>query len=250
MLKRTQLFLLSLLTIVPISGCWDYREVHQVAYVVTIGVDYANDKYTLYAQVLNFANIAQQEGVRPPKHKAVIGIATGNTLTDAMFNLYRSEQQYIYWGHIKAVIFSRRTLEQVKFASLVDSISRFRELRYNVWAFGTDEPIDKLMSLNPTFGYSPFDSRLVKHIPPVVEHQADLSESIRLRIFHPGTTGAIAQTWRRPCLLDGRKQEDAHVDDGRFVRLLRRQVPRETQFRSGQRSTIHGPQDGTHADCR
>ncbi|WP_158630000.1 Ger(x)C family spore germination protein [Cohnella sp. AR92] len=144
------------------TGCWDYHEVHHISFITTIGIDYKDKKYVLYAQALSFMNIAQREGERPTRHKAVVGVATGDTVTDAMFNLYRSEQQFVYWGHISAIIFSRKALENVQIDSLVDSVNRFRELRYNVWVYGTDEPIDKLENLAPYFGFSPYDSRLMK----------------------------------------------------------------------------------------
>lgn len=144
------------------SGCWDYREIHQITFVTTLGVDYQNKEYVLHAQALNFSNIAQREGERPKKHKAVIGIARGDTLTQAMFNLYQSEQNFIYWGHISAIIFCKPALEQLKIEQLVDSVNRFRELRYNVWVYGTDTPIDQLLNATPYFGYSPYDSRLMK----------------------------------------------------------------------------------------
>lgn len=154
--------LLVLLLSSTLAGCWDFREVHQVTFISTIGVDYKNKEYVLYAQALNFANIAQREGERPSSHKAVIGQATGATVTEAMFNLYRTEQNIVYWGHIAAIIFSKQALEQLKVEQLVDSVNRFRELRYNVWVFGTEEPIDKLLNVTPPFGHSPYDSRLMK----------------------------------------------------------------------------------------
>ncbi|MBB6733681.1 Ger(x)C family spore germination protein [Cohnella zeiphila] len=159
---RTARIVCLLSSLLFLAGCWDYREVHQIAYVTTIGVDYKDKQFTLYAQSLNFANIAQRESLRPPEHKAVVGHVAGATLTQAMFNLYQSELQWIYWGHISAIIFSREALEQLRIEQLVDSVNRFRELRYNVWVFGTDEPIERLLLIAPFFGYSPFDSRLMK----------------------------------------------------------------------------------------
>lgn len=160
--RRTLVLIVVLTMPSLLSGCWDYHEVHLITYGSTIGIDYVNQEYKVYVQSMNMANIAQLQAPRPPRHRAVVGIARGETVAEAMFNLYRSEQQHIYWGHIAALVFSRKVLEQTRIESLVDSINRFHDLRYNVWVYGTDEPVFQLLNSSPFLGRSPFDSRLMK----------------------------------------------------------------------------------------
>lgn len=159
--RLSRLAITMFLALALMAGCWDYHEVHQVSYGSALGVDYKDSKYNLYILILDFTHITKLGG-RPSKIKSVVGSAQGNTFAEAMFELYRSEQQFIYWGHIKTAIFTRQALEKIKPEHLVDIVNRFRELRYNVWLFGTDEPIDKLMNSSPIFGYSPYDTQLMK----------------------------------------------------------------------------------------
>lgn len=150
------------LLMLVLPGCWDYKEVHHITFVTTIGIDYKDKVFTVYLQALNFANIAQKEGLRPPKHISVVGMGKGATVTEAMFDLYKSEQQRIYWGHISTMIIGEEALKEITVEQLTDTINRYREIRYNIWVFGTKEPIDKLLDIQPNFGYSPYDSRLMK----------------------------------------------------------------------------------------
>ncbi|WP_171656406.1 Ger(x)C family spore germination protein [Paenibacillus foliorum] len=153
---------LVILLMLLLSGCWDYKEIHQITFVTTIGIDYKDKVFTVYLQALNFANIAQREGVRPPKHNSVVGTGKGATVTEAMFDLYKSEQQRVYWGHVSTMIIGEAALKEITVEQLTDTINRYREIRYNIWIYGTDVPIDKLMDIQPNFGYSPYDSRLMK----------------------------------------------------------------------------------------
>ncbi|TDG00806.1 Ger(x)C family spore germination protein [Paenibacillus piri] len=153
---------LAIVLLLFLSGCWDYKEIHHLTFVTTIGIDYKDDVFFVYVQALNFANIAQKEGLRPPSHSAVIGVGKGPTITDAMFDLYKSEQQRIFWGHISAMIVSEQALRRVSVEDLTDTINRYREIRYNIWVYGTSEPIEKLLEVTPNFGYSPYDSNLMK----------------------------------------------------------------------------------------
>ncbi|MCR8630892.1 Ger(x)C family spore germination protein [Paenibacillus radicis (ex Xue et al. 2023)] len=145
-----------------LSGCWDYKEIHQITYVTAIGIDYKDKVFTVYLLALNFANIAQREGVRPPKHNSLVGTGKGATVTEAMFDLYNSEQQRVYWGHVSTMIIGEAALKEITVEQLTDTINRYREIRYNIWIYGTDVPINKLLDIQPNFGYSPYDSKLMK----------------------------------------------------------------------------------------
>ncbi|WP_158629999.1 Ger(x)C family spore germination protein [Cohnella sp. AR92] len=153
-------FLLLVFTL--LTACWDFHDARQLTYGSTIGVDYRNNAYTMYAQSLNLANIAKRTGQQTKAATSIVGISQGETVAESMFHLYQSEQEPVYWGHISSIVFTRQALENVTIESLVDSINRYRDLRYNVWVFGTDEPIERILEFSPYFGYSPYDSRLMK----------------------------------------------------------------------------------------
>ena len=54
------LMLLSMLSLL-LSGCWDNKEVQDINYITALGIDYKDNKYIIYVQMLDFATIAKQE---------------------------------------------------------------------------------------------------------------------------------------------------------------------------------------------
>ena len=80
------------------SGCWDNKEVQDINYITALGIDYKDNKYIIYVQMLDFATIAE---AKKPNRKAPIwvGRGTGTTLTEALIDLYTSSQRRVSWGH-------------------------------------------------------------------------------------------------------------------------------------------------------
>ncbi|MFD0961504.1 Ger(x)C family spore germination protein [Paenibacillus chungangensis] len=159
---RVVLCLVLVLSILLLAGCWDYKEIQKAVYTTTIGIDYSDNEYTIYMQALTFSNVAQREGERPARHKSVIGTGKGKTMTEAFFDLYKYEQQTLYWGHIMAVIIHENALKQLRVEQFIDLINRYREIRYNLWLFGTNTDIKEILNITPNFGYSPSESVLMK----------------------------------------------------------------------------------------
>lgn len=144
-----------------LPGCWDYKEITYTMYATSLGIDYKDGEYTMYVQVLNFSNIGRSEVQTLEKKPIVVGKGKGKTLTEAAFQLYRSEQIPVFWGHVAAVVFTKEALQQIDFHELIDLITRYREIRYNIWSYATDNSIEELFNLSPFFGLSPYESILM-----------------------------------------------------------------------------------------
>ncbi|SDD97183.1 germination protein, Ger(x)C family [Paenibacillus sp. UNCCL117] len=152
--------IVAVLLVVP--GCWDYKELTYLIYTTSFGIDYKDDQYTVYLQALNFNDLAKQEGGDTGKsYPILVGSAKGETLTDAIFQLYRSEQMRIYWGHVSAVVLSKNAVKHADIKELVDFINRYREIRYNVWLYATEEPIERLFNLDSFFGMTAYQTILM-----------------------------------------------------------------------------------------
>ena len=146
-----------------ISGCWDYKNVDRMNYLTSMSIDHENGQFVVYLQSSQFSGIAKREGAPiESKQKDVVAIGRGESLTDAIFKVYRSEQIPIYWGHLKAMIFTKRALRSIGIVDLTDLINRYREVRYNLWVFGTEERIEKLLSALPFYNRSMYESLLMK----------------------------------------------------------------------------------------
>ncbi|MTW84572.1 Ger(x)C family spore germination protein [Virgibacillus dakarensis] len=144
------------------SGCWDEKEIGEVNYASTIGIDYVDGQYKLYVQMLDFVNVAKHEGEKQGESAPLfLGKGSGETIAEAVNNLYRTSQQPINWGHIGAIIFSKSVLEN-GIQKVQQSIQRNGEFRYTPWMFGTKEPIEKILGTSGFFQLPPLYTILYK----------------------------------------------------------------------------------------
>ncbi|WP_405079117.1 Ger(x)C family spore germination protein [Paenibacillus chitinolyticus] len=171
-----------------LTGCWNSKDIQTMAYAAALGIDYANGKYITYVQVLNFSNIAKSEnnqiGTRIP---IWVGRGEGKTLSESLTSIYSTSQLRLFWGHVKAVVVSEALMRK-GLPDVYDMLNRYREIRYNILFYGTNKPLDKLLSQTSLLNFSPVESLLTRPeqyysqkslILPVYGYKfiADLNES-------------------------------------------------------------------------
>jgi len=179
-----------------LAGCWDIKNIQDVNYLTALGLDYEDGKYIAYGQLLDFANVAKQEGGAKPAEQAsvYVGRGEGATVSQALHDIYREAQQTVFWGHLSAVVISERLLKKGIDKETFDSIIRFREIRYTQWVYVTRERIDRLLTVTPLFNLSPIASILSQ--PQASQKQASFIPPIRFQRFtaefrEPGNTALI-----------------------------------------------------------
>lgn len=146
---------------IALTGCWDMKSIQDTNYVTAVGCDYKDGQYIIYAQMLDFANVAKQETGGKSSNEAVVwsGHSKGGTVAEAMIGLYETAQQRMFWGHVSSIVFTKRALEH-GIDKFKDGLTRFREVRYTQWVYGTEEPLDQLFTTLPFFSQSPLGSIL------------------------------------------------------------------------------------------
>lgn len=154
------LMLLSMLSLL-LSGCWDNKEVQDINYITALGIDYKENKYIIYVQMLDFATIAKQESSKPTEKAPIwVGRGTGTTLTEALIDLYTSSQQRVSWGHVTALVLSESVLQPKQLSQVFDLTNRSQEIRYTKWLYGTQDKMEDLFAVSPFFQLSPLHSLL------------------------------------------------------------------------------------------
>ncbi|WP_433940543.1 Ger(x)C family spore germination protein [Paenibacillus lautus] len=144
-----------------LSGCWDNNEVQDINYITALGVDYKDNKYIIYVQMLDFATIAKQETSKPTEKAPIwVGRGTGSTLTEALIDLYTSSQQRVSWGHVTALVLSEAVLKPKQLSQVFDLTNRSQEIRYTKWIYGTKDKMEDLFTVSPFFQLSPLHSLL------------------------------------------------------------------------------------------
>jgi spore germination protein KC len=114
-LKISLLSSIIFLNLFFISGCWNYREIDQLAIVAGSAIDKEDDKYLVSAEIVNVTG-GKEAKVSP---KVVTGI--GDTIFDAIRNTIKISGKPLYWAHSEILIIS----EEIAREGIVDVIDMF-----------------------------------------------------------------------------------------------------------------------------
>ncbi|XXM71809.1 Ger(x)C family spore germination protein [Lysinibacillus sphaericus] len=139
-----------------LSGCSGIKNIQDLTYVVTIGLDYdpEHEEYIVYLQGLNFLNVAKQETRPIEPIPTLVGSARGKTLNLAVSKLYKLSRPPLFFGHLKALVLSDKVIEN-KFKEVLEDIGRNRSLRPNLLVFTTDQNIEEILHTKGLFSYPP-----------------------------------------------------------------------------------------------
>ena len=143
-----------LLLLPLLSGCWDVKEPERMYYILGLGIDYKDNEYEVYAQIIDFSNIAKSEQPNPEANQAEVGISKGRTVEEAYFKMYKSMDERLFWGHLSYVIFSENALKENVAKPVIEAFIRYRELRYTTWVYTTQESIEEILLLTPIINKS------------------------------------------------------------------------------------------------
>ncbi len=98
-MRNAKKIALSLLILMLVSGCWNSKDIQNMAYVTALGVDYENGRFKSYAQMLNFTNIAKSDTGEVGKPVPIwVGVGEGKTLTESLTTMYATSQIRVFGG--------------------------------------------------------------------------------------------------------------------------------------------------------
>lgn len=177
-MNKKVIFVLLLFTTL-LAGCWDLTEPQKMYYVQGVGIDFNDDQFEIYAQIIDFTNIARSEQPNPEATQAEIGYAKGKTMEEAIFKLYHSIDQRVFWGHMSYLLFSEEALKSGHVNQIVDSFLRHKDTRYLIWAYSTKESIEDVLLITPIINKAITVSKLSN--PLNIYEQESLVEPIDLR---------------------------------------------------------------------
>ncbi|GIO13767.1 spore germination protein KC [Cohnella xylanilytica] len=146
------------LLLLLLPGCWNSKDIQNMAYITAIGLDYEGGKYTAYVQVLNFNNVARVESMEVGKEIPVwVGSGTGTSIAEALGSLNATSQLRIFWGHVKAIVCTERMMK-MGMREAYNAINRYREIRYNILVYGTKEKLTDILTQQSLLNLSPLDT--------------------------------------------------------------------------------------------
>lgn len=130
MLKK---ILLSIIILFLSTGCWNYRELNEMAIVGSIGIDfdYESNEYTVSTQIFNAKkNSSNNESGGGTGNSKPITLYShkANTIHEALRNILEESPKKLYIGHVSAIILSESLLKE-KLMDSIDFLFRDAETR-------------------------------------------------------------------------------------------------------------------------
>ncbi|SFE47114.1 germination protein, Ger(x)C family [Paenibacillus catalpae] len=173
---------LALCAMLITGGCWDEVNLQDVSYISAIGVDYVDDHFIVYAQMISFGVIAKQEGAPPPGSPIWIGKHEGDTNLAAIFNLMDSSQYKLSLNHLKSVVIHERAFSEIE--QIIDSLNRLSSTRFNSLVFGTKTDINDLFTMDMLFNKTPLTTPL--YAPHIENNQNSYVKPMTLQTLVRG----------------------------------------------------------------
>lgn len=162
-----------------LSGCWDATEPQKMYYVNAIGVDFKDNQYEVYMQLINLDYVARAEQSTPDVSLSEVGYAKGRTIEEAIYELYRSSDQQIFWGHMRYLILSENALIDERSIPVMDTFIRFRETRYQIWVYCTKDPLNEILLRTPILENTLTASKLSNPINTTEQESFILPQNLR-----------------------------------------------------------------------
>lgn len=131
-IKRLLFFLIFIVSIFLLSGCWSKKELTDLAIVAALGID-KNEKgrYVGTMQIINPGNVASGlqggGGSQGPPVSIVTG--TGDTIVELSRNTSRKLSRKLYYAHTNLVVISEELAKEESINDILDSLERDAQFR-------------------------------------------------------------------------------------------------------------------------
>lgn len=224
--RLSQLFLI-LSIFVLLTGCWDYKDIQDIHYVTTLGVDYVDGKYEVYVQLVDLSGVAKQEVKSSEPGKVYVGKHSGKSIAEAINHLYQSAQQRLYLGQVSTFVLTDRALKH-NINDIIDAAFRYNLIRYSSNIFATKKSLEELFSIKGFFNLTPLYSEL--HFPKAVYENISLITPMSLRTFISTyrdvsiTTILPTISWSEDDWTEDKKKRKTFMIDGAFVHYYKKSL--------------------------
>ena len=122
------------LLIIPLifllTGCWNYRELNQLAITTGIAVDKENDNYKITIMIANSKKSSSSDGSITPS--AAVYDGTGQTIYEAFKDTSLSVSKQIYLSHIDVLVLSEEVAKN-NLTDVIDFLFRYPQTRNNFY---------------------------------------------------------------------------------------------------------------------
>lgn len=126
-------FIIFIISVI-LTGCWNYREVEQLAIVSGVAIDrYGKDNVLVTAEIVSVDQTQKGSSLKP-----VYIEATGTTFFEAIRSMVSIQGKKLYWSHAKTIIVSEQIAKE-GLTREMDFFNRDAEVRKDVWVLISKE---------------------------------------------------------------------------------------------------------------
>lgn len=139
------------------TGCWNAREIDELAFVLSVGIDKIDNGFKVTVQVASpetYGKTPSGSGAAQKSKPFWTASSTGTTIFEAIRNMSSISSRRIFWSHIKVIIISEQ-LARSNTLEIFDFFSRNPELRLRTLVAVTPDDAGKLLDVVPVMEEDP-----------------------------------------------------------------------------------------------
>ena len=124
-MKKFVLIIITLFILLISSGCYNYKEINDMAIVSSIGIDKdnKNDKYIVSAQIMN-----SKESEDSEDSQITVYTKDGDTVHEALRNITLKSPRKLYGNHLSKIVLSEEVAKE-GIDNILDIFNRITEVR-------------------------------------------------------------------------------------------------------------------------
>ena len=124
-MKKFVLIIITLFILLISSGCYNYKEINDMAIVSSIGIDKdnKNDKYIVSAQIMN-----SKESEDSEDSQITVYTKEGDTVHEALRNITLKSPRKLYGNHLSKIVLSEEVAKE-GIDNILDIFNRVTEVR-------------------------------------------------------------------------------------------------------------------------
>lgn len=124
-MKKISLIIFTLFIILLSSGCYNYKEINEMAIVSSIGIDKDDktNKYIVSAQIMN-----SKESEDSEDSQIIVYTKEGNTIHEALRSMTLESPRKLYGNHLSKIVLSEEVAKE-GIDNVLDTFNRLTEVR-------------------------------------------------------------------------------------------------------------------------
>ncbi len=182
--------ILLLIAALLLAGCWNYREIDNLAIALGLAVDKGEgDSYIVTVEIINLEGAGPESEFKPTTVQA-----QSDTIFGAIRRLITVTGKKLYWAHAKVVIISEEIARE-GILPILDFVQRDAEIRSDVWLLvSKEETAAEILASTPLV-----ESSISQQLSQILQHHAPEPKSIPEELWNfmqkltaPGIAPVIA----------------------------------------------------------